>query len=76
MSLSFVELREKLKLQKGEKLVKKIKAPKSGKEISITDFGGQGFMLYFYVDAIDDSVYDTAKDAEKSAKEFLKLFDA
>ena len=47
MSLSFVELREKLKLQKGEKLVKKIKAPKSGKEISITDFGGQGFMLYF-----------------------------
>ena len=76
MSLRFVELREKLKLQKGEKLVKKIKTSNSAKEISITDFGGKGFMLYFDGYAIDDSVYGTIKDAEKSAKEFLKLFDA
>tara|TARA_R110000796_G_scaffold65445_1_gene151116 strand:+ start:5476 stop:5721 length:246 start_codon:yes stop_codon:yes gene_type:complete len=73
--LTYKQLTEKLKLQRGEKLVKKFKAPKSGKEIAITDFGDQGFMLYFDGEPVDDSLYNSVKDAEKSAKELMKLFD-
>lgn len=73
--ITFTDLQEKLKLQRGEKIVKKFKSPKRKKEIAITDFGGKGFMLYYDGQAVDDSVYDSVKDAETSAKQLMKMLE-
>jgi len=73
--ITFTDLQEKLKLQRGEKVVKSFKSPKKKKDITITDFGGQGFMLYYDGEAVDDSVYDSVKDAETSAKQLMKMLE-
>ena len=73
--IAFADLQEKLKLQRGEKVVKSFKSPKKKKDITITDFGGQGFMLYYDGEAVDDSVYDSVKDAETSAKQLMKMLE-
>lgn len=73
--IAFADLQEKLKLQRGEKVVKTFKSPKKKKDISITDFGGKGFMLYYDGQAVDDSVYDSVKDAETSAKQLMKMLE-
>ena len=73
--IAFADLQEKLKLQRGEKVVKTFKSPKRKKDISITNFAGKGFMLYYDGQAVDDSVYDSVKDAETSAKQLMKMLE-
>ena len=73
--ITFADLQEKIKLQRGEKVVKAFKSPKKKKDITITNFGGKGFMLYYDGQAVDDSVYDSVKDAETSAKQLMKMLE-
>ncbi len=72
--ITFADLQEKLKLQRGEKVVKTFKSPKKKKDITITSIG-KGFMLYYDGQAVDDSVYDSVKDAETSAKQLMKMLE-
>jgi hypothetical protein len=70
--LTFVELREKVKLAGGEKQVKTFKAGKKKKtDIIITQKGGK-FAVYVNGDKLDDS-FKNAKEAEKNANDFIKL---
>jgi hypothetical protein len=70
--LTFVELREKVKLAGGEKQVKAFKAGKKKKtDIIITQKGGK-FAVYVNGDKLDDS-FKNAKEAEKDANDFIKL---
>ena len=70
--LTFVELREKVKLAGGEKQVKAFKAGKKKKtDIIITQKGGK-FAVYVNGDKLDDSFKD-AKEAEKNVNDFIKL---
>jgi len=70
--LTFVELREKVKLAGGEKQVKALKTGKQKKiDVVITQKGGK-FAVYINGDKLDDS-YKSAKDAEKNANDFIKL---
>jgi len=70
--LTFVELREKVKLAGGEKQIKAMKAGKKKKiDVVITQKGGK-FTVYINGDKLDDS-FKNAKEAEKNANDFIKL---
>jgi len=70
--LTFVELREKVKLAGGERQVKAFKAGKKKKiDVVITQKGGK-FAVYVNGDKLDDS-FKNAKEAEKNANDFIKL---
>jgi predicted ATPase len=71
--LSFVELREKVaKIGSGEKEVKKYKGGKRKKtDIQITQ-KGRKFAVYVDGEKLDDN-FKNAKEAEKSANDFIKL---
>ena len=70
--LTFVELREKVKLATGEKQVKTMKAGKKKKiDVVITQKSGK-FAVYINCDRLDDS-FKNAKEAEKNANDFIKL---
>lgn len=71
--LSFVELREKTaKLSSGEKEVKKYKGGKRKKiDVQVVQ-KGRAFSVYIDGEKLDDN-FKNAKDAEKSANDFIKL---
>lgn len=71
--LSFVELREKTaKLASGEKEVKKYKGGKRKKiDVQVVQ-KGRAFSVYIDGEKLDDN-FKNAKDAEKSANDFIKL---
>lgn len=71
--LSFVELREKAaKLGSGEKEVKKYKGGKRKKiDVQVVQ-KGKAFSVYIDGEKLDDN-FKNAKDAEKSANDFIKL---
>lgn len=70
--LTFVELREAIKLSSGEKQVKALKAGKKKKiDLLITQKGNK-FAVYVNGDQLDDS-FKSAKEAEKNANDFIKL---
>jgi len=71
--LSFVELREKTaKLGSGEKEVKKYKGGKRKKiDVQVVQ-KGRAFSVYIDGEKLDDN-FKSAKDAEKSANDFIKL---
>lgn len=71
--LSFVELREKTtKLGSGEKAVKSFKGGKKKKlDVQISSKSNK-FAVYIDGEKLDDN-FKTAKDAEKSANDFIKL---
>ena len=70
--LTFVELREKVKLSSGEKQVKAFKAGKKKKIDVIITQNGNKFAEYVNGEQLDNS-YKYAKDAEKNANEFIEL---
>lgn len=70
--LTFVELREKVKLGSGEKQVKAFKAGKSNKiDVVITQKSNK-FVVYINGEKLDDS-FKSLKDAENSSNDFIKL---
>ena len=70
--LSFVELREKVKLKGGEKQVKSYKAGKrKDKEVILTKKGNK-FAVYVDNELLDND-FKTDKEAEKAADDMLKL---
>ena len=71
--LSFVELREKTaKIGSGEKEVKKYKGGKRKKiDVQVVQ-KGRAFSVYIDGEKLDDN-FKNAKDAEKSANDFIKL---
>lgn len=70
--LSFVELREKVKLKGGEKQVKSYKAGKrKDKEVILTK-KGNNFSVYVDSELLDND-FKTEKEAEKAANDMLKL---
>ena len=70
--LTFVELRERVKLGSGEKKVKSLKGGKRKKVDIVIAQKGRDFIVYIDGDKLDDN-FKTAKDAEKSANDFIKL---
>jgi len=70
--LSFVELREKVKLKGGEKEVKSYKAGKrKDKEVVISKKGSK-YAVYVDSELLDND-YKNEKEAEKAASDMLKL---
>lgn len=71
--LSFVELREKVaKLAPGEKQVKAYKGGKRKSLDIVIAKKGNKFAVYVDNEKLDDN-FRNAKDAEKSANDFIKL---
>ena len=70
--ITFTELREKVKLASGEKQVKSMKAGKKKKIDVLISQKGNKFAVYVNGEKLDDS-FKNAKDAEKSANDFIKL---
>jgi len=70
--LSFVELREKVKLASGEKKIKSFKAgKKKDKEVALAKKGTK-FSVYVDGELLDNN-YKNQKEAEKAADDMLKL---
>ena len=70
--LSFVELREKVKLKGGEKQVKSYKAGKrKDKEIVISKKGSK-YGVYVDGELLDNN-YKNEKEAQQAANDMLKL---
>ena len=70
--LSFVELREKVKLKGGEKEVKSYKAGnKKDKEVVISKKGSK-YAVYVDSELLDND-YKNEKEAQKAANDMLKL---
>jgi len=70
--ISFVELREKVKLKGGEKEVKSYKAGKrKDKEVIISKKGSK-FAVYVDSELLDND-YKNEKEAQKAADDMLKL---
>jgi len=70
--LSFVELREKVKLKGGEKEIKSYKAGKrKDKEVVISKKGSK-FSVYVDNELLDND-YKNEKEAQKAADDMLKL---
>jgi 23S rRNA G2069 N7-methylase RlmK/C1962 C5-methylase RlmI len=70
--LSFVELREKVKLKGGEKEVKSYKAGKrKDKEVVISKKGSK-YAVYVDSELLDND-YKNEKEAVKAASDMLKL---
>ncbi len=70
--LNFIELREKIKLDSGEKQVQAMKTGKGKKVDVVITQKGNKFAVYINGDKLDDS-FKNAKDAEKNANDFIKL---
>ena len=71
--LSFVELREKTaKIGSGETEVKSYKGGKRKKIAVQVVQKGKAFSVYIDGEKLDDN-FKSAKDAEKSANDFIKL---
>jgi hypothetical protein len=71
--LSFVEIREKTtKLGSGEKEIKSYKGGKRKKINVQVVQKGRAFSVYIDSEKLDDN-FKTAKDAEKSANDFIEL---
>lgn len=70
--LTFVELREKAKLGSGEKQVKAMKGGKRKKVNIVIAQKGRDYIVYIDGDKLDDN-FKNAKEAEKSANDFIKL---
>jgi len=70
--ISFVELREKVKLAGGEKKVKSFKAGKrKDKEVILTKKGTK-FGVYVDGELLDNN-YKNEKEAQKAANDMIKL---
>jgi hypothetical protein len=70
--ISFVELREKVKLKGGEKQVKSFKAGKrKDKEVILTKKGNK-FGVYVDGELLDNN-YKNEKEAQKAANDMIKL---
>ena len=69
---SFIELREKFKLASGEKQVKAFKGGKRKNVDIVIAMKGRNYIVYINGDKLDDN-FKSAKDAEKSATDFIKL---
>ena len=70
--ISFVELREKVKLAGGEKQVKSFKAGKrKDKEVILTKKGSK-FGVYVDGELLDNN-YKNEKEAQKAADDMIKL---
>jgi hypothetical protein len=70
--ISFVELREKVKLAGGEKKVKSFKAGKrKDKEVILTKKGTK-FGVYVDGELLDNN-YKNEKEAQKAADDMIKL---
>ena len=72
MSLSFVELREKVRLAGGEKEVKTFKAGSKKNVTVVVTQSGSKFSVYINDEKLDDN-FKSLKDAEKSVKDFVEL---
>jgi len=72
MSLSFVELREKVRLAGGEKEVKTFKAGSKKNVTVVVTQNGSKFSVYINDEKLDDN-FKSLKDAEKSVKDFVEL---
>tara|TARA_B100001093_G_scaffold29936_1_gene25994 strand:+ start:3550 stop:3783 length:234 start_codon:yes stop_codon:yes gene_type:complete len=70
--LTFAELREKVKLGSGEKQVKSLKGGKRKKIDIVIAQKGKNYIVYIDGDKLDDN-FKSAKEAEKSANDFIKL---
>jgi len=70
--LNFIELREKIKLDSGEKQVQAMKTGKGKKVDVVITQKGNKFAVYINGDKLDDS-FKNANDAEKNANDFIKL---
>jgi len=70
--ISFVELREKVKLAGGEKMVKSFKAGKrKNVEVTLTKKGSK-FGVYVDDELLDNN-YKNEKEAQKAADDMIKL---
>ena len=69
---TFAELRERLKLASGEKQVKSMKGGKRKNVDIVIAQKGKNYIVYINGDKLDDN-FKNAKDAEKSANDFIKL---
>ena len=70
--ITFAELREKVKLGSGEKQVKSLKGCKRKKVDIVIAQKGKNYIVYIDGDKLDDN-FKSAKEAEKSANDFIKL---
>tara|TARA_Y100000385_G_scaffold174016_1_gene180049 strand:- start:222 stop:446 length:225 start_codon:yes stop_codon:yes gene_type:complete len=70
--LSFVELREKVKLASGEKQIKSYKAGKRKDKQIILGKKGNKFSVYVDGELLDNN-YKNEKEAQKAADDMLKL---
>jgi uncharacterized membrane protein YcaP (DUF421 family) len=70
--LSFVELREKVKLASGEKKIKSFKAGKKKDKEVVLAKKGTKFSVYVDGELLDNN-YKNQKEAEKAADDMLKL---
>jgi hypothetical protein len=70
--LSFVELREKVKLASGEKKVKSFKAGKRKDKEVVLAKKGTKFSVYVDGELLDNN-FKNEKEAQKAADDMLKL---
>lgn len=70
--LSFVELREKVKLAGGERQIKSFKAGKKKDKEVVLAKKGTKFSVYVDGELLDNN-YKNQKEAEKAADDMLKL---
>jgi hypothetical protein len=70
--LSFVELREKIKLKGGEKEVKSYKAGKRKDKEVVISKKGSNYAVYVDSELLDND-YKSEKEAQKAANDMLKL---
>jgi uncharacterized membrane protein YcaP (DUF421 family) len=70
--LSFVELREKVKLASGEKKIKSFKAGKKKDKEVVLAKKGTKFSVYVDGELLDNN-YKNQKEAEKAEKSKVKL---
>jgi len=70
--ISFVELREKVKLAGGEKMVKSFKAGKRKSVEVILTKKGSKFGVYVDDELLDNN-YKNEKEAQKAADDMIKL---
>ena len=70
--LSFVELREKVKLAGGERQIKSFKAGKKKDKEVVLAKKGTKFSVYVDGELLDDN-FKNEKEAQKAADDMLKL---
>ena len=69
-----IVLEKKMKLPKGEEIVKELKRLGKKKDVTavVTSFKGK---FNLYIDDTKLDVFKSVKDAEKALKDFLKVMD-